>query len=226
MFRLQQNTPEVYVNNSRDFQLFCRLYDAIQGSTKFNIDSMLNTSSTHSCQSSMLSLIGTKVGFFNELEVDDTEFRYVLQAFPIIMRNKGTRTAVQQITNLYHRYLNNRGRHPEINIDNSTQCICVYFFDTYTHSDLLIQMLKLVAPAGYDVKASLVGESLFGDTLQLAEDVKIDELTSDEASLVRSHNPSDYKVSDDKPLNDYKHTIGMTLIADNECPKKQEETDE
>ena len=40
MFRLQNNVPEVYVDKSRDFQLFCRLYDSCFGGVKFSIDSM------------------------------------------------------------------------------------------------------------------------------------------------------------------------------------------
>ena len=33
MFRVENNVPDVYVQESRDFQLFCKLYDlAFQGS--------------------------------------------------------------------------------------------------------------------------------------------------------------------------------------------------
>lgn len=47
--RLQNNVPEVYVKESRDFQLLCRLYDCILNGVKFDIDSMLNITDSKSC---------------------------------------------------------------------------------------------------------------------------------------------------------------------------------
>ena len=46
MFRTQNNVPEIYVNGSRDFQLLCRLKDAMFGGVKYNIDSLKHTSNT------------------------------------------------------------------------------------------------------------------------------------------------------------------------------------
>lgn len=42
MFRIQDNVPEVYINESRDFQLISRLYDILFSGTKYDIDSMVN----------------------------------------------------------------------------------------------------------------------------------------------------------------------------------------
>ena len=49
VFRIEKNVPEIYVRESRDFQLFCRLYDCVFDGVKFDIDSMLNVLDTHSC---------------------------------------------------------------------------------------------------------------------------------------------------------------------------------
>ena len=40
MFRIQDNVPEVYVEESRDFQLFSRIYDFAFQSCKLRVDSL------------------------------------------------------------------------------------------------------------------------------------------------------------------------------------------
>ena len=42
MLRLENNTPSIYCQKSRDFQLFCRLYDVVNNGVKFDIDSIIN----------------------------------------------------------------------------------------------------------------------------------------------------------------------------------------
>lgn len=94
MFRLQNHVPEVYADQSRDFQLFCRLYDACFCGVKFSIDSMARVTSTQFCDSSILELLKTKLGLFSTVTVDTNELRYLLQAFPTIIRYKGSKQSV------------------------------------------------------------------------------------------------------------------------------------
>ena len=46
LFRTQDNVPEIYVNESRDFQLLCRLKDVMINGVKYAIDSINHTSNT------------------------------------------------------------------------------------------------------------------------------------------------------------------------------------
>lgn len=100
-FRLTKNVPDVYVNQSRDFQLLLRLYDSIFSGVKFDIDSCIGIISTHKARNSILSLLATKLGFFTDLEITDNKLRTVLEGFPIIVRNKGSLLAIKQTMNLY-----------------------------------------------------------------------------------------------------------------------------
>ena len=57
MFRLQENVPEVYVKHSRDFQTFCRIYDVINNSLRFNALSAENLLNPLKVNDKMLPLL-------------------------------------------------------------------------------------------------------------------------------------------------------------------------
>ena len=96
LFKVQNNVPEVYVNQSRDFQLLCRAYDSIVNGVKFDIDSMLSVINTDECNSRLLPLLQTKLGFISDVPATNDALRYVLKAFPHIVKNKGSLKAIQQ----------------------------------------------------------------------------------------------------------------------------------
>lgn len=153
MFRLQNNVPEVFPDKSRDFQMFCRLYDVAFNSVKQSIDSLQNATSTSLCDASLLRLLKDKLGFFTSVETDDTELRYILQAFPTIMRYKGSQKAIDYITNLYSRLISSISTASDVTVTtvNSTYTIEVSSEKPVVKSDLLFELLKYVLPTGYIV---------------------------------------------------------------------------
>ena len=101
MIRLQDKTPEVYSAESRDFQLFCRLYDCVVNGIKFDIDTIPDILDAQKCRSSMLALLQTKLGFFTNKKLNDDALRYVLTAFPMMVKNKGSLKAIKQAINIF-----------------------------------------------------------------------------------------------------------------------------
>ena len=95
MFRLQDNTPSVYVNQSRDFQLFCRLYDCINNGVKFDIDTMLNILDPMKINDRMLNLLCTKVGFFPKAQYNSNVLRHIIASFPYAIKHKGTLLGIE-----------------------------------------------------------------------------------------------------------------------------------
>ena len=77
IFRLQDNTPEAYTEDSRDFQLMLRLYDCVNNGVKFYIDSIPDTVNTKKCNAALLDLLKTKLGFFSSIEFQERELRSV-----------------------------------------------------------------------------------------------------------------------------------------------------
>lgn len=153
MFRTQNNVPEVFPNKSRDFQLFCRLYDVAFSGVKQSINSMMEISNTNTCDSSLLELLSDKLGFFTSVNTDDQELRYILNAFPLIMRYKGSQRALTYTVNLYTRLIAAMTTASEISVTslNGTYTIEVSSSEKIYNSKLLAELLRYILPAGYSV---------------------------------------------------------------------------
>ena len=95
MLRLQENTPSVYTDESRDFQLFCRLYDSVINSTKFDIDTIINILDPMFVNDKLLDLMCTKVGFFPRHELNSNTLRYILKVFPYLIKRKGSKKGIE-----------------------------------------------------------------------------------------------------------------------------------
>ena len=103
LIKVQNMTPEIYTQESRDFQLLCRLYDCVLNGVKFDIDTIPSLVNTKDCRNDILQLLATKIGFFTDKKFDDTVMRYVLDSFPTIIRNKGSLLSVKETIYMFLR---------------------------------------------------------------------------------------------------------------------------
>ena len=103
VWRTQYNVPEVYPNESRDFQLLGRLLDCVANGTKFNIDAIRNLSNAEDIMGSLLPLLQSKLGFFSQENFTDDELREILMAFPYLIKYKGSKKSIDGALNLFVR---------------------------------------------------------------------------------------------------------------------------
>jgi hypothetical protein len=161
MFRIQDKTPEVYTNTSRDFQLIGRLYDCIINGIKFDVDSILDITDTDNINSRLLKLLQTKLGFFTNKDITDDNLRYILEAFPIIIKNKGSLKGIEQAVSVFLKLnhiksdvkvevINNSSVHPYI--------IKIYLNMSYTDTYILDEILKYILPTGYIISYSFYND--------------------------------------------------------------------
>lgn len=101
LLRMQNRTPPIYCEESRDFQLFCRLYDTIINGLLFDIDTITDIINTKDIRSSFLQLLQTKLGFFTIRTFDERTLRYVLSGFPTIVRYKGSVKSIEYAVNTF-----------------------------------------------------------------------------------------------------------------------------
>ena len=159
ILRVERNVPFVYCNDSRDFQLLCRLYTAIVNGVKFDIDSIRFLTDSSKCKTEMLSLLQTKLGFFTTREYEDDKLRYILQAFPVMVKNKGSLKGVQQAVNTFLKMYDVRTTIVVYYTENSTT---VYNVEVPDHTIIvglnaalrggvyaLEDMLRYILPTGY-----------------------------------------------------------------------------
>lgn len=170
VIRVQEMTPQVYTEDSRDFQLLSRLYDSVFNGIKFDTDSILSLIDTKSCRRNILQLLQTKLGFFTERKIDDEKLRSILECFPTLVRNKGSLRAVKEVLYLFLRmysvasdlevyylktpqsypftedepcFLSN-GKLPE----NNSLIIRIHSFQTRPDISVLQEIFRYILPAG------------------------------------------------------------------------------
>lgn len=168
IFRLQNNVPDIYVKESRDFQTLCNVFDIMNSGIKHDIDSMPNILDTNLCQDSMIPLLQSKLGFFTKRTLTTKEIRHVLCAFKRLVKDKGSRIGIKEAIEIYLKLLNTNGGY-RITITNSktlertlsgtadtvyNKTSNVYLIEIDLQSqiqntDVLKEMLNYVLPAGY-----------------------------------------------------------------------------
>lgn len=148
LLRLQNNVPEVYVDQSRDFQMLCRAYDSILNGVKFDIDTIQYLSNTNRCSSRALRLLQTKVGFLTKVDLDDEALRYTLKVFPFMMKNKGNLKSINQAVSVFLA-VNHISLPTDIVIDNDTYTVNIRIQHRFNDTSVLDELLKYILPAGY-----------------------------------------------------------------------------
>ena len=185
MFRTQEDVPEIYVNESRDFQLLCRLKDAIQGAIKYNIDSLRHLNNTLEMNSTLLPLLKSKVGFFKEDTLSEDQLRYLLAGFPYLMKYKGSKKAIDSAVNLWFRVNRIGGTLVSCDIDNTTYEITINIDTTPQDTDLLDTLFKYLIPTGYIVKYNFASKTEHTDRYSMYENLGGIVVNSNAAAQIR-----------------------------------------
>lgn len=158
-FRFAEHTPDVYVKKSRDFQLFCAIFDCLFGALKYNIDSIRDVTDTTQCNERLLPLLQTKLGFFTKLKIPNSNLRTILKAFPTIVRNKGSLTGIQQAVQVYLK-LTGLKVETKVTITNKTDdpdqsyIVDISVAGKLSDTSILTEILRYVIPAGYKLRYS------------------------------------------------------------------------
>ena len=162
MFRVQDNVPEVYINESRDFQILARLSDVLFSGMKYDIDSMVNILDATLARDTMLELMCTKIGFFPRVHIDANVLKYIIASFPYIIKYKGTLKGIQYAVNAILKAENNPDAIgvPKVipvaaasNDEGSAQFpYTIYIYTTVQLYNKLAlkEVLRYVLPAGYN----------------------------------------------------------------------------
>jgi len=106
MILLENCVPPVYVEESRDFQFFLRAFNVIFNMVKQDINTLSLITNTKECETRILPLLKTKLGFFTNYDMDDGILRWILRGFPYIIKNKGSLTSIQQAIYVFLKALN------------------------------------------------------------------------------------------------------------------------
>lgn len=216
MFRVEHNVPEVYVQESRDFQLFSRLYDLVLQSSRFSVDSLELASDTQRCNNTLLSLLGSKLGIFEEFtDVPDSVLRLILDAFPHIVKSKGTLKSLALAANVCSRIT---GGSVQVNndfVDKYT--VYVDFEKPLQYMTVFAALIEYIRPAGCVIRYRL------STNKEYSVDIPDFELTS---TFKEPSTWSDTDVSIKTTTDSFKNTVGFTKVSTvmSSVPSQGEET--
>ena len=209
MYRLQDNVPEYLINESRDFQLLCRLYDCVNNGVKFSIDSIVRLMDTTSCGSGFLKLLETRLGFFTNNSYTDDEIRDVLLGFCDAVKYKGSLIGIERAVRLFMLAKNIKVG-TSIDYDPSEKRVSIGFRTTVVDTSLLTDILYYILPAGCYVDYFYYKEEKMYENYKYVDRLTI--ILSPDGSTYRIVSIEDTYTSGNYPFGNISNTsVGRTI---------------
>lgn len=164
MIRLQDNISENYINQSRDFQMFTRLYDCVNNGVRYDIDSMIYIFDPMLAKGRILKLLAARVGFFPTRELDDMMLRYIITAFPIALKYKGTRKGISICIDTILKARNIQAGYSII-INNEDYTINIEIKEDFDNI-ALEEFLRYIIPTGYITTLAVAEGQIFTTSVE------------------------------------------------------------
>ena len=234
IFRLEQNVPDIYVKESRDFQMMCNLFDIMNSGTKFDIDTMPNVLDPTLCNESVLPFLQTKLGFFTKRNFTSKEIRHILSSFKRIVKDKGSRIGIREAIEVYLKLicslgsykitvtnseeLNNTTNSANYNKFNNVYLIEIQLETTIKNLSVLREMLKYVLPTGYDVRFGFYSAEEFNSNIHLSSDVFNIVIISENANnkIYNEEQDTEHGYNYSGTENDYRGQVSTTHTVEKE----------
>lgn len=217
MFRLENNVPSTYVENSRDFQLLLRLYDSVFTGVRFDENTIPNILDPRLINDRMLDLYATKVGFFTNTIIDSKILREILQTFPYAIKNKGNKKGIEQAVYTILKTERNYST-PQIIVDNEKYSITIYTSKEIKNKKALEAFLEYIIPIGYTYSIEQYVSSEYMDKFKNNSNIStLINPTISTSTIFNSRNtlfvPGADGVINDLPLNTLSSVDMMQVIG-------------
>lgn len=165
MIKTRDLVPNIYYDNSRDFQFFGRIYEIVFNYVKTNIDLMNGLPLSKNSDLSMIGLVLTTLGFSRRHDYNAEDLKRICCVFTELVRLKGTKKAVElAIATLMNAQnlsatFDVQQHYDIIGYDEDDKPIYkkAYSFDIYIPKELkdvelLEDIFDYILPSGYDYR--------------------------------------------------------------------------
>jgi len=144
MINFYNQVPSVYTSASRDFQYLSWLINIVLNYVKHNVDSLYNLPAT-SANPKLTELLAATLGFKVKRNYDQKQLAALVAVLPIIIRYKGTKTAVDTAGNAMIAAVGSSGTFLSTFSDGVLEvCLPEKLIDVTLFTDLL----PYIVPAG------------------------------------------------------------------------------
>lgn len=170
MFRLQDSVPEIYTKESRDFQLFLRLYDYVNSGVRYSAKSIDNLLDPFKCNSRAVSLLCTRVGFFPKSEYNTYALRHIINVFSEMLKYKGSKKGIEIALNAILRAEKNNSGY-WVSINKSKNTILILTKKAIQNQTLLEDVLSYIIPTGYTLEIGTYEKEQIGTSEIYIKDI-------------------------------------------------------
>ena len=155
MIKLQDLTPAVYYNQSRDFQFIGRLYDLVLNYSKTNAANLYNLPIGKNMDEQLLNLLALTLGFKPTKNYNSKQLRAICSVLPTILRHKGS---IQALVLAINALLAAEGVSQPLDYTvNPKRGITLYVAQELDDLSLFTDLLDYLLPAG--LSCNVVKES-------------------------------------------------------------------
>lgn len=207
MIDVRKQLPGVYFNESRDFQLLGRIFEAIFNYNKMTIDSMENLYDINTMDSKLVSLLSKTIGFESKHEYDIKNLKVICGCFYDIIKYKGTKVGIDKAISAL---LNAQGIkdkfYSEVTYD--TRQVDIYMPGNAKDLILLKDLFDYILPVGWS----------FTITSGVVKDSTSYSTTITPSSSHEKISKHTYELNKVAKLNDYNATTSEGIISNEEKP--------
>ena len=177
MIRLQDSTPKVYYEQSRDFQFIGRLFDIVLNYTKTSADNLYNLPCGKNMDEKLLNLLALTLGFQSKHHYNSKHLEAVCSVLPTILKHKGS---LQAIIDAVNAMLNSEGIRQSLDYHiEPKKYITLYLPQRLSDLTLISDLMPYILPAG-------MGCNLVKELKQVIE-VETEITTEDTVTITKNH---------------------------------------
>lgn len=170
MIRLQDSTPAVYYDQSRDFQFIGRLFDVVLNSVRTNTSNITCLPVDKNMNEGLLNLLSTTLGFQSKHNYNSKQLEALCSVLPTVLRNKGS---IQAVLCAVNALLGAEGITQSLDYTvSSKKEITLYLPEYLSDLTLLRDLLVYILPAGMGCQmVKEISETVKVETNLTTEDV-------------------------------------------------------
>lgn len=140
--------PEIFLQESRDFQLFARLWNMLFLRKHFKAKSILQILDPMTCPERYLDDLRDRLGFEPMIDIEPSKLRVILKVFPYLIRRKGSMRAVKTAVRVALLLEGKDSRRFDVFI-NKREGVIEIFIDEVFDTAILEEIFRHIAPIGF-----------------------------------------------------------------------------
>lgn len=160
-FQLESNVPNIYTEVSRDFQLFCKIFDIYLGANLSRACTVPYVLDVDKCDESLLYALANMQGFVTDKYIPPNVLRNICKVFPFCIKRKGTKEAIEVMSQavlstdrLVYRVSVDLVRE-EVDEEGDSKAVYKIYIQCNTtqigYIPYLKEALRFITPIGWDV---------------------------------------------------------------------------